>query len=240
MQKKYKRILLKVSGEYLGGEKGYGFDASTVNAFAQLICKAHDMGVETGIVVGGGNFFRGARSVNMEMDRVAADQMGMLSTVINALCLREAIEKHGKKCRVMSAVKMESVAETFVKRNAVRCLEEGEIVIFGGGTGNPYFTTDTAAVLRAMEINADVVIKGTMVDGVYDKDPHQFPDAKKWDTLNYDLALEKDLKVMDATAIAFCRDTKLPIIVLDIREESNLIKTLSGEIKGTIVHSGTN
>lgn len=232
---KYKRVLLKLSGEYMGGEAGQGFDYPVINSLADQICQLHDQGVEVAVVVGGGNIFRGMNSAQLKMERVAADHMGMLATIINALCLQESLERNGKKTRVMTGLEVREVAEIYVKRKAVRHLEKGRIVIFGGGTGNPYFSTDTAAVLRGQEIQAEVVIKGTMVDGIYDKDPKKFSDAVMYKTLDYTQVLNENLQVMDSTAFTFCRDNLLPLCVLNIGDPTALIRFVQGEDVGTLI-----
>lgn len=237
MKPVYKRVLLKLSGEYLAGKQGFGFDYDVVDDLANQVVEIHDMGVEIGIVIGGGNIFRGANPKKMAMERVSADHMGMLATIINSLCLQEALEGKGKEVRVMTGIDVRDVAEPYVKRRADRHLEKGRIVIFGGGTGNPYFSTDTAAVLRGQEINADVVIKGTKVDGVYDKDPAKNPDAKKYDELTYLNVLEQNLAVMDSTAITFCRDNNLPLFVVNTGNKGDLKKCVLGQKVGTNVHS---
>lgn len=235
MASKYKRIILKLSGEVFGGSSGVGFDYEVINHIADSIISVYKLNVEVGIVVGGGNIFRGARSAPYGMDRVVGDHMGMLATVINSLCLQEALEQKGYKTRVMSAIEMHAIAEPYIKRRADRHLQKGRIVIFGGGTGNPFFTTDTCAVLRASEMGADIVIKATKTDGVYDKDPNLYQDAVRYHHLSYDNVLEKNLKVMDATAIAFCKENKLPIIVVDISSRQSIQKAVQGQDIGTII-----
>ncbi|PCI22940.1 MAG: UMP kinase [SAR324 cluster bacterium] len=235
MKPKYQRVLLKLSGEYLGGEGGRGFDFATVTSLTRQICEIHDLGVQIGIVLGGGNFFRGASSVPIKMDRVAGDQIGMLATVMNSLCLRESLIDQGKKAQIMTGLAVPQVGEPFNKKKAVALMEQGDILICAGGTGNPYFSTDTAAVLRGLEIDADVVIKGTKVDGVYDKDPMRFKDAQKYDELSYTTILEKDLKVMDAPAIAMCRDNNLPLSILSISQPTDLLDFINGKKVGTLV-----
>ena len=232
---KYKRILLKLSGEALAGKKEFGFSDEVLESFARQIKEVHDKRVEIAIVIGGGNIFRGLSGAAQGVDRVTGDHMGMLATVINSLALQNSIEKLGVPTRVQTAIEMPKIAEPFIKRKAQRHLEKGRVVIFGAGTGNPYFTTDTAAALRAIEMNTDVVIKATKVDGVYDKDPVKYPDAKKYTTVSYNEVLAKDLKVMDATAISLCRENKLPIIVFDSLTEGNLKKVIMGEQIGTTV-----
>jgi uridylate kinase len=232
---RYRRILLKLSGELLGGDKGYGIDEDVLHALAGEIADVRRSGVEVGVVLGGGNIFRGLAAASRGMDRVAADTMGMLATVINALALQHALEKQGLFTRVLSAIDMQKVAEPFIRRRAVRHLEKGRVVIFGAGTGNPYFTTDTAAALRAIEVGAEVILKGTRVDGVYDKDPEKFKDARRYDAITYLDVLNQGLKVMDSTAISLCMENKLPIVVFDIGTRGNLARVVSGETVGTLV-----
>ena len=231
----YKRILLKLSGEALMGERQHGIDPARLAEYALEIKKIVDNGVEVAIVIGGGNIFRGVAGASNGIDRVQGDYMGMLATIINGLALQSAIEDIGIKTRLLTAIKMEQVAEPFIKRRAVRHLEKGRVVIFGGGTGNPYFTTDTAAVLRAIEINADVILKGTRVDGIYTSDPEKFEDAIKFDTITYKNVISKDLKVMDMTALTLSQENNLPIIVFDMNTKGNLEKIISGEKIGTKV-----
>ena len=235
MTPKYKRILLKLSGETLGGEQGSGFDYDTIRSLAESVIAVHNLNVEVGIVIGGGNIFRGARSTNGNIGRVAGDHMGMLATVINSICLQEMLEQRGVLTRVLSAIELNAIAEPYIKRRADRHLEKKRVVIFAAGTGNPYFTTDTAAVLRASEVGAEIVIKATKTNGVYDKDPLTHSDAVRYVKLNYDEVLNKNLQVMDATAIAFCRDNKLPIMVLDYRESETILKAVCGESVGTLI-----
>lgn len=234
----YNRILLKLSGEALMGDQEFGISSETITSYARQIKEIADLGVEVGIVIGGGNIFRGLSGTEQGIDRVTGDHMGMLATVINSLALQNAIELLGVPTRVQTAIEIPKVAEPFIKRRAQRHLEKGRVVIFGGGTGNPYFTTDTAAALRAIEINADVVIKATKVDGIYDKDPVKFADAKKYTEVTYTEVLNKDLKVMDATAISLCRENKLPIVVFDSLTEGNIKRVILGEEIGTIVING--
>ncbi|MDX8335670.1 MULTISPECIES: UMP kinase [Cetobacterium] len=234
----YNRILLKLSGEALMGDQEFGISSETITSYARQIKEIADLGVEIGIVIGGGNIFRGLSGTEQGIDRVTGDHMGMLATVINSLALQNAIESLGVPTRVQTAIEIPKVAEPFIKRKAQRHLEKGRVVIFGGGTGNPYFTTDTAAALRAIEINADVVIKATKVDGIYDKDPVKFTDAKKYTEVTYTEVLNKDLKVMDATAISLCRENKLPIVVFDSLTEGNIKKVVLGEKIGTTVING--
>lgn len=231
----YKKILLKLSGEALMGDQEFGISSDVITSYAKQIKEIVDLGVEVSIVIGGGNIFRGLSGAAQGVDRVTADHMGMLATVINSLALQNSIEKLGVPTRVQTAIEMPKVAEPFIKRRAQRHLEKGRVVIFGAGTGNPYFTTDTAAALRAIEMETDVVIKATKVDGIYDKDPVKYPDAKKYETVTYNEVLAKDLKVMDATAISLCRENKLPIIVFNSLVEGNLKKVVMGEHIGTTV-----
>ena len=231
----YKKILLKLSGEALMGDQEFGISSDVIASYAKQIKEIVDLGVEVSIVIGGGNIFRGLSGAAQGVDRVTGDHMGMLATVINSLALQNSIEKLGVPTRVQTAIEMPKVAEPFIKRRAQRHLEKGRVVIFGAGTGNPYFTTDTAAALRAIEMETDVVIKATKVDGIYDKDPVKYPDAKKYETVTYNEVLAKDLKVMDATAISLCRENKLPIIVFNSLIEGKLKKVVMGEHIGTIV-----
>ena len=235
MSPKYKRILLKLSGETLGGKLGIGFDYDTIRALAESVISIHNLGVEVGIVIGGGNIFRGSKSAEGNVGRVAGDHMGMLATVINSICLQEMLEQRGILTRVLSAIELNAIAEPYIKRRADRHLEKKRVVIFAAGTGNPFFTTDTAAVLRASEVGAEIVIKATKIDGVYDKDPKLHSDAVRYDVLNYDEVLKKHLKVMDATAIAFCRDNQLPILVLDYQEPDAILRAVCGETVGTLI-----
>ncbi|HDN67908.1 MAG: UMP kinase [Candidatus Latescibacterota bacterium] len=234
-QPKYKRILLKVSGEVLAGQLSYGTDSEVVRKVAEQICQVQKMGVQIGVVIGAGNIFRGLQASTRGMDRVSADYIGMLATVINSLILQETLEKLGAHTRVQTAIAMGKIAEPFIRRDAVRYLEEGQVVIFAGGTGNPYFTTDTAACLRAMEIGAKVILKGTKVDGVYDADPEKNPSARRFDRIGYIDALNRGLKVMDATAISLCMVNKLPIIVFNMTKRENLKRIIIGEQIGTLV-----
>ena len=231
----YKKILLKLSGEALMGDQEFGISSDVIASYAKQIKEIVDLGVEISIVIGGGNIFRGISGAAQGVDRVTGDHMGMLATVINSLALQNSIEKLGVPTRVQTAIEMPKIAEPFIKRRAQRHLEKGRVVIFGAGTGNPYFTTDTAAALRAIEMGTDVVIKATKVDGIYDKDPVKFADAKKYEKVTYNEVLAKDLKVMDATAISLCRENKLPIIVFDSLIEGNLKKVVMGENIGTTV-----
>ncbi len=231
----YKRILLKVSGEALMGERQYGIDPKRIAEYAQEIKKVVEKGIEVAIVIGGGNIFRGVAGASNGMDRVQADYMGMLATTINGLALQSALEDADVQTRLLTAIKMEQVAEPFIKRRAVRHLEKGRVVIFGGGTGNPYFTTDTAAVLRAIEVSAEVILKGTRVDGIYTSDPEKNNDAIKFDTISFKDVMDKGLKVMDMTAFTLSEENKLPIIVFDMNKKGNLLKLVSGENIGTKV-----
>lgn len=231
----YKKILLKLSGEALMGEQEFGISADMIMMYSRQIKEIVELGVEVSIVIGGGNIFRGLSGADQGVDRVTGDHMGMLATVINSLALQNSLEKLGVQTRVQTAIEMPKIAEPFIKRKAQRHLEKGRVVIFGAGTGNPYFTTDTAAALRAIEMNVDVVIKATKVDGIYDKDPVKYKDAVKYERVSYNEVLTKDLKVMDATAISLCRENKLPIIVFDSLKEGNLKKVIMGENIGTIV-----
>lgn len=235
MKAVYKRMLLKLSGEALMGDQEFGIESAAIATYAKQIKEVYDMGIELAIVIGGGNIFRGLSGSDQGVDRVTGDHMGMLATVINSLALQNAIEKLGVPTRVQTAIDMPKIAEPFIKRRAIRHLEKRRVVIFGAGTGNPYFTTDTAAALRAIEIDADVVVKATKVDGIYDKDPKKFADAVKYDVVTYDECLGKNLKVMDATAISLCRENNLPILVFNLLEEGNLKKVITGETIGTKV-----
>ncbi|WP_320047310.1 UMP kinase [uncultured Ilyobacter sp.] len=234
----YERVLLKLSGEALMGDQEFGISSEVIGSYARQIKEVVDLGVEVAIVIGGGNIFRGLSGAEQGVDRVTGDHMGMLATVINSLALQNSIEKIGVQTRVQTAIEMPKIAEPFIKRKAQRHLEKGRVVIFGAGTGNPYFTTDTAAALRAIEINADVVIKATKVDGIYDKDPVKHSDAKKYETVTYTEVLNKDLKVMDATAISLCRENNLPIIVFNSLLEGNIRRVITGEEIGTTVIEG--
>ncbi|UKJ07521.1 UMP kinase [Solitalea lacus] len=231
----YKRILLKLSGESLMGNKPFGIDPERVNQYAKDIKEVADKGVEIAIVIGGGNIHRGLDAEKGGMDRVQADYMGMLATVINSMALQDALEKTGIKTRLLSAIKMEQICEPFIRRRAVRHLEKGRVVIFGAGTGNPYFTTDTAASLRAIEIEADVVLKGTRVDGIYTADPEKDPSAIRYDKITFSEVYEKNLNVMDMTAFTLCQENKLPIIVFDMNKPGNFMKIAVGEPIGTLV-----
>jgi len=231
----FKRILLKLSGEALAAEQGFGVDTAHIHAIAGEIAEVHSLGVQIAIVVGGGNFFRGVADQAKDMDRVSADHMGMLATVINGLALQDALEKQGVFTRVQSAIEMNQVAEPFIRRRAIRHLEKGRVVIFAGGTGNPYFSTDTAASLRAMEIKADSILKATKVDGIYDADPLKVKDAKKFSQITYMDVLKLGLKVMDSTAISLCKDNNLPIIVFNLNGQGNIRRVVLGEKIGSLV-----
>jgi uridylate kinase len=232
----YKRILLKLSGEALAGGASFGIDAARVKELAQEVAGVAAAGVQVGLVVGGGNIFRGVAAAAQRMDRVTADQMGMLATVINSLAVSDALEQIGVPTRVMSAIEMRQIAEPYIRRRAIRHLEKGRIAIFAAGTSNPYFSTDTAATLRALEIKADVIAKGTRVDGVYDKDPLKFPGAVKYPEITYLEVLSKALGVMDATSIAMCRDNQLPILVFNLTVNGNIMRMSMGEPVGTLIH----
>ena len=231
----YKRILLKLSGEALMGSQTYGIDPAVATQIARDVAEIQSMGVETAIVIGGGNIFRGVAASARGMDRATADYMGMLATVINALALQDALEQQGVVTRVVTAIEMRAVAEPFIRRRAVRHLEKGRVVVFAAGTGNPYFTTDTAAALRAMEIKAEVILKGTKVDGIYTADPMLDPHATKYTSISYLQVLERQLKVMDATAISLCMDNKLPIVVFNLRQAGNVTRVILGDPIGTTV-----
>ena len=231
----YKRILLKLSGEALMGEQTYGIDPAVATQIAKDVAEIQGIGVETAIVIGGGNIFRGVAASARGMDRATADYMGMLATVINALALQDALEQQNVVTRVVTAIEMRAVAEPFIRRRAIRHLEKGRVVVFGAGTGNPYFSTDTAAALRAMEIKADVIMKATKVDGIYDADPMINPDATRFDTISYLQVLKQGLKVMDATAISLCMDNKLPIVVFNLKTPGNIKRAMTGEPIGSLV-----
>ncbi|MDZ4716495.1 MAG: UMP kinase [Cytophagales bacterium] len=233
---KYKRILLKLSGEALMGKsKTTSLDPEVLEQYSIEIKAARELGIELAIVIGGGNIFRGGQAEALGIDRVQGDYMGMLGTVINAMALQSALEKHGVYTRLMAGIKMEQVCEPFIRRRAIRHLEKGRVVIFGAGIGNPYFTTDSTASLRAIEIQANVVLKGTRVDGVYSKDPEKFPDAVRYKTLTFQEAYEKNLNIMDMTAFTLCMENKLPIIVFDMNKPGNLIKVIRGDEAGTLI-----
>jgi len=233
----YKRVLLKLSGEALAAGKGFGIDAIFIHKVAAEIAAVHALGCEIGIVVGGGNFFRGVAQQAINMDRVAADHMGMLSTIINAIALQDAIEKHNVQCRVMTAISMDQLAEPYIRRRAVRHLEKGRVVIFAGGIGNPFFSTDTAASLRAMEMKADVLMKATKVEGIYSADPVLFKDAVKYDQITYMEILRQGLKVMDLTAVSLCKDNNLPMIIFNMNRPGNIRRVALGEKVGSLVTS---
>ncbi len=232
----YKRVLLKLSGEALMGQRQYGIDPQRLKEYAKEIKQVVDKGVELAIVIGGGNIFRGVSGASNGMDRVQGDHMGMLATCINGLALQSALEDEGLYTRLQTAIEIKEIAEPFIKRRAIRHLEKGRVVIFGGGTGNPYFTTDTAAVLRAIEINADAILKGTRVDGIYTADPEKDETAIKFDSITFKDVIQKGLKVMDMTAFTLSEENKLPIIVFDMNKQGNLLKLVSGETVGTIVN----
>ncbi len=232
---KYKRILLKLSGEALLGDQAYGIDPKRLQSYAEDIKSVLDLGVEVAIVIGGGNIFRGVQAGETGIDRVQGDYMGMLATVINGMAIQGALENNGMKTRLMSGFNIEAVCEPFIRRRAVRHLEKGRVVIFGAGTGNPYFTTDSAASLRAIEIEADAVLKGTRVDGIYSADPEKDPEAKKFDNLSFKQVYEKGLKIMDMTAFTLCEENNLPIIVFDMNKEGNLVDLINGKDVGTLV-----
>jgi len=231
----YRRVLIKLSGEGLAGDDGFGINPGVIGGIADQIREVHEMDVQISIVIGGGNIIRGMTAAKEGMDRANADYMGMLASVINAMALQDALEKVDLKTRVLSAIDIAQVAEHYIRRRAIRHLEKGRIVIFGGGTGNPYFSTDTAAALRAAEIHADVILKATQVDGVYDSDPHANPDAKRYERITFDQAIRDGLKFMDQAAIALCNENSLPIVVFDMGVAGNLTKVMVGETVGTIV-----
>lgn len=231
----FKRILLKLSGEALAADQGFGVDTKRIHEIAAELADVHKLGIQIAIVVGGGNFFRGVAEQAKDMDRVSADHMGMLATVINALALQDALEKQKVYTRVQTAIEMNQVAEPFIRRRAIRHLEKGRVVIFAGGTGNPYFSTDTAASLRAMEIKADAILKATKVDGIYDADPMLVKDAKKFNTITYMEVLQKGLKVMDSTAISLCKDNNLPIFIFSLNDHGNIRRVVTGEKIGSMV-----
>jgi uridylate kinase len=231
----YKKVLLKISGEALAGNQGYGIDAGVVQSIAKAVYEVQKAGVKVALVIGGGNIYRGADGEKMGMDRVSSDYMGMLATLINALAMQNALEQQGAYTRVQSAIEMSKVAEPFIRRRAMRHLEKNRIVIFAGGTGNPYFTTDTAAALRAIEIGADVILKATNVDGIYSADPKKDPQAKKFRTLTYIDAINRRLRVMDTTALTLCMENKLPIVVFSLKQKENIKRVIWGEPIGTLV-----
>ncbi len=235
MALKYKRVLLKLSGEALQGEKSYGIDPEFLRKLAKEVKEVADLGVQVAIVIGGGNIFRGVSGATQGMDRATADYMGMLATVINALALQDALEKEGLHTRVLTAIEMREIAEPYIRRRAIRHLEKGRVVIFGAGTGNPFFTTDTAAALRAAEINADVLLKATKVDGIYTADPLKDKNAKKLDKLSYKDVITNGIKVMDSAAVSLCMENNIPIVVFDVRKPGNLRKVVLGEEVGSLV-----
>jgi uridylate kinase len=232
---KYKRVLLKLSGESLMGKKGFGIDPDVLNFFGTEIKQAHDAGAEIGLVIGGGNIFRGLSAHTQGIDRVTGDQMGMLATMINSLALQNACEQKGVFTRLMSAIHMQEIAEPYIRRRAIRHLEKGRIVIFGAGTGHAYFSTDTAASLRAVEIQADAIMKGTRVDGVYDSDPEKNPEAQKYENISYIDVINNNLRVMDLTAVSLCKENNLPMIVFNMDKPGNLLAVLNGENVGTLI-----
>jgi uridylate kinase len=236
MLPKYNRILLKLSGESLMGDRNYGIAPNMLEQYAKEIKAITHIGVQVAVVIGGGNIYRGMNEAETGIERAQGDYMGMLATVINGMALQAALEKEGVNTRLQSAIKMEQVAEPYIRRKAIRHLEKGRVVIFGAGTGNPYFTTDTAGSLRAIEINAEVILKGTRVDGIYSADPEKFPDAERYETISFDEVISKNLKVMDMTAFTLCRENNLPIIVFDMNREGNLLNVVSGKPVGTLVN----
>jgi uridylate kinase len=238
-QLKYKRILLKLSGESLAGENDFGINAKILNFFASEIKKVHELGVQVGIVIGGGNIYRGLDASEQGIDRVTGDQMGMLATIINSLALQNACENNGMFTRLMTAINMEAFAEPYIRRRAIRHLEKGRIVILGAGTGHPYFSTDTAASLRAVEIEADAILKGTRVDGIFDSDPEKNPNANRFEEISYFDVMQKNLRVMDLTAISLCKENNLPLIVFNMDKPGNLLKVVTGENIGTAVGNFT-
>ncbi len=233
---KYKRILLKLSGEALAGKQGSGINTSVIQQIAKDVAAVYALQVQIGIVIGGGNIFRGVAASAEGMDRASSDYMGMLATVINALALQDALEKEGVPTRVQTAIEMAEIAEPYIRRKAMRHLEKGRVVIFGAGTGNPYFTTDTGAALRAMEMNSEILMKATKVDGIYDKDPNKHADAKRFDRISYIEVLSLGLQVMDMTAVSLCMDNKLPILSFDLTQPGNILRAVMGEKLGTVVH----
>lgn len=235
MEIKYKRVLLKLSGESLMGKNGYGIDPQVLDFFANEIKKVHDIGIQLGIVIGGGNIYRGLNAEEQGIDRVTGDQMGMLATMINSLALQNAVEHKGTDSRLMSSIQMHEVAEPYIRRRAIRHFEKGRVVIFGAGTGHPYFSTDTAASLRAVEIEANVIVKGTRVDGVFDSDPEKNPSAFKFESISYLDVLKKNLRVMDLTAVSLCQENKLPMVVFNMDVPDNLLKLVCGENIGTVI-----
>lgn len=238
MLPKYKRVLLKLSGESLMGDKSFGLDPAMLAQYAHDIKAVTDLGVQVALVIGGGNIYRGMNEKETGIERAQGDYMGMLATVINGIAMQSMLEKVGVQTRLQSAIKMDQVAEPFIRRRAIRHLEKGRVVIFGAGTGNPYFTTDTAGSLRAVEINADAILKGTRVDGIYDSDPEKNPNAKRFDSLTFQDAISQNLKVMDMTAFTLCQENKMPIIVFDMNTPGNLLHVIAGKAIGTLVHNG--
>ena len=235
---KYHRVLLKISGEALAGDASRGLDFNVIGQVCEVIKECTQLGVQVGVVVGGGNFWRGVKDGGGRMERTRADHMGMLATTINALAVADVLEQKGVEVRVQTAIEMRSVAEPYIRSKAIRHLEKGRVVIFGCGTGNPFFSTDTTTALRAVEVSADIMFKATMVDGVYDKDPHKYPDAKKYETLTFTKVLEDRLAVMDGPAATLCRDNKLPILVFDLADPDNIARAVQGENVGTLVYEG--
>ena len=235
---KYKRVLLKISGEALAGDKHFGLDFQVMGRVADVIKECSAMGVEIGVVIGGGNFWRGVKNGEGYIERTRADHMGMMATVINALAIADSLEQLNVPVRVQTAIEMNRIAEPYIRSRAIRHLEKGRVVVFGCGTGNPFFSTDTTTALRAVEVSADIMFKATMVDGVYDKDPHKYPDAKKYETLTFTKVLEDRLAVMDGTAATLCRDNKLPILVFDLADPDNIARAVQGENVGTLVYEG--
>lgn len=234
---KYKRALLKISGEALAGSEGYGINSDVIKQVAEEIQSVHDQNIQLGVVIGGGNIFRGLAAAAKGMDRSSSDYMGMLATCINALALQDALESLGVQTRVLSAIAMAQIAEPYIRRKAVRHLEKGRVVIFAAGTGNPYFTTDTAAALRGMEINAEVILKATNVDGIYTKDPKKFDDAERVSDISHHEALSQGLKVIDSTAISLCMDNNMPIVIFKLMQKGNILNVLKGDTVGSIIHS---
>jgi uridylate kinase len=235
MAPRYKRILLKLSGEVLAGGADFGIDADQVRSLAEEIAEVARLDVQLGLVIGGGNFFRGVAAAARRMDRVTADNMGMLATIINCLAMQDALEKQGIATRVMTAIQMPQLAEPYIRRRAIRHLEKGRVVVFGGGTSNPFFSTDSAGALRALEIQAEVFAKATGVDGVYDRDPKKYPEAVRYETVSYDEVLARNLGVMDAPAVAMCRDNRLPILVFNLKTHGNIMRVSMGESVGTLI-----
>ncbi len=235
MKRRYERVLLKLSGEGLAGDSGHGIDPAVIGGLAKQIRSVHELGIELSVVIGGGNIIRGMTAASQGMDRANADYMGMLAGVINAMALQDSLEKESVETRVLTALEIKQVAELYIRRRAIRHMEKGRVVIFGGGTGNPYFSTDTAAALRAAEIGAEVILKATQVDGVYDRDPAKDPAAVRYETLSFHQALQEDLRFMDQTAIALCRENSLPIVVFDMSVPENIHRVAMGETVGTIV-----